>query len=102
MNDAPRLLPIRGMAARLFVTVKWLREEADAGRIPCVRAGRAYLFDAETVERVLLRRAEEGAGREAARLAEPRANARPATAGLAGWWSGQAKPRRRRKGERRG
>ena len=54
------ILPVGPMARRLHVPVKWLREEADAGRIPCVRAGRAYLFDPETVERVLLERARKG------------------------------------------
>ena len=50
------------MARILRVPVAWLRDEADAGRLPHVRAGRAYLFDPETVARLLLERAKtEGA-----------------------------------------
>lgn len=45
------------MARRLGVPASWLRREADAGRIPCVRAGAQRLFAAELVERLLLERA---------------------------------------------
>lgn len=51
------LLPINRMARRLRVTIAWLRAEADAGRVPCLRAGTRYLFAPEAVERVLLERA---------------------------------------------
>lgn len=47
------------MARRLRVTAKWLREEAEAGRIPHLKAGPRLLFDPETVERVLLERARQ-------------------------------------------
>ena len=47
------------MARRLRVTMKWLRAEAEEGRIPHLRAGRILLFDPETVERLLLKRAQE-------------------------------------------
>jgi excisionase family DNA binding protein len=60
-----RLLNLGPMARRLRVTTSWLRAEADAGRIPHVKAGRAYLFDPEAVEKVLLERAgQEGISRE--------------------------------------
>jgi hypothetical protein len=39
------------------VPAAWLRAEADAGRLPHLRAGSAYLFDVDTVERLLLERA---------------------------------------------
>jgi hypothetical protein len=55
-----KLLPVGPMARRLRVPVRWLRAEAEAGRIPHVQAERALLFDAETVEAVLLERAKEG------------------------------------------
>ena len=51
------LLPIGPMARRLRVTTAWLRDEADAGRVPCLRAGTRYLFAPEAVERVLAERA---------------------------------------------
>jgi excisionase family DNA binding protein len=35
----------------------WLRQEAIAGRIPCLRVGRRLLFNAEAVEKALAERA---------------------------------------------
>ena len=56
------------MLARRFkgygLTVAWLQAEAEAGRIPCFRAGRRLLFDPDAVQRVLLKRAREGLGVE--------------------------------------
>jgi len=31
----------------------WLRREADAGRLPCIKAGRVRMFDPETVKAAL-------------------------------------------------
>ena len=45
------------MARWLRVPVKWLREEAEAGRIPHVKAGRVLLFNPDAVESVLAERA---------------------------------------------
>ena len=45
------------MARHLRVTVAWLRDEADAGRVPCLKAGPRYLFSPDAVERVLAERA---------------------------------------------
>jgi hypothetical protein len=50
------------MARRLRVPVRWLRDEAGAGRIPHLKAGKALLFDPETVERVLRERARREGG----------------------------------------
>jgi hypothetical protein len=58
MLTQPKLLPVGATARRLRVPVKWLREEAEAGRVPHLKAGKALLFDPETVERVLLERAK--------------------------------------------
>lgn len=63
MTEKRRLAPIGTTARLLGVTVQWLREEADSGRVPCLRAGTRLLFDPEAVEVVLLDRAartEEG------------------------------------------
>ena len=61
MNE--RQLHTLRMLARRFtrygLSVAWLKAEAEAGRIPCLRAGRRMLFDAEAVETVLIRRAAE-------------------------------------------
>ena len=59
MESQPTLFPLRVMARRLFVPMRWLREEAENGRVPHLRAGRHLLFDPETVERVLLERAQQ-------------------------------------------
>ena len=55
--DTPKLLPVGPMARRLRVPVKWLRDEADAGRVPHLKAGKAVLFAPEAVEKALLERA---------------------------------------------
>lgn len=63
-----RLVTVRGLADRLKLPAAWLRTEAEAGRIPSLRAGRRLLFNPTAVERVLLNRAAgmnlEGAGHE--------------------------------------
>ena len=58
----PRLLPLAAMARRLRVRSDWLRAEAEAGRVPSLPAGDRFLFDAEAVEKALLKRAAEGEG----------------------------------------
>jgi len=61
----PELLTDSQMARTLRVTVRWLRAEADADRIPCVKAERRYLFSRQAVLRALAERAGELVGREA-------------------------------------
>jgi hypothetical protein len=56
------LLPLGPTARLLGVPSGWLRAEADAGRLPCLRAGAIYLFDVDTIERLLLERARQGCG----------------------------------------
>ena len=60
VTGAPQLLPAGAMAQRLRVTTGWLRDEADAGRLPCLRAGDRYLFHPETIEQMLVERARQG------------------------------------------
>lgn len=72
MNDTekPRLVPLSSMARRLRVTAAWLKSEAEAGRVPALKADRRFLFNPETVELSLLERATaapsngEGTARE--------------------------------------
>jgi hypothetical protein len=54
------LLSLSRMARRLGVTQKWLRDEADANRVPCLRANRRLLFAIVAVERALVERASGG------------------------------------------
>jgi excisionase family DNA binding protein len=54
------LLNLSRMARRLGVTAKWLRDEADAGRIPHLKTGgKRYLFSVEAVQRALAERASK-------------------------------------------
>lgn len=57
-------MPLRRAAALLGLPVKWLRREADGGRLPCLRVGRRRLFDIEVVRRALDDRARPAAGQE--------------------------------------
>jgi hypothetical protein len=61
MSDAKTelFLPLRRAAVRLGVPMAWLRAEADAGRVPHLRAGRRLLVNPEAVERALLKRARQ-------------------------------------------
>lgn len=57
--NAPKLLPLNIVARRLRVPVRWLRAEAEAGRVPSLRAENVILCDAEVVEEALLQRARQ-------------------------------------------
>ncbi len=54
------LLSLARAARRLGLTAKWLRAEADAGRVPCLRAGTRYLFDLAALTEALANRAKNG------------------------------------------
>jgi hypothetical protein len=58
-RDLPALLPVGPMARFLRVPVTWLRAEAEAGRVPCLRAGKVLLFNPSAVEQALAVRAAE-------------------------------------------
>ena len=47
------LLSMARMARRIGVTQDWLREQADAGNVPCLLAGKRYLFNAVAVQEAL-------------------------------------------------
>lgn len=68
----PELVHLNTLARRLGVPAIWLRREADAGNLPHIRAGSQVLFDAATVERILLERATR-AGQRSAQDVESRA-----------------------------
>lgn len=57
MDENHALLPLGPMARQVRVTSAWLRDEADAGRVPCLKAGKRYLFSPAAVEKVLAERA---------------------------------------------
>lgn len=51
------LLKAGPMARKIGVPVQWLKDEAEAKRIPSLKAGRVFLFDPQTTEQVLVERA---------------------------------------------
>ncbi len=53
------LLTLPRMARRLGVSQQWLRTEADAGRVPCLKAGKRYLFNAAAVAETLAAQAAD-------------------------------------------
>jgi hypothetical protein len=55
------LLPLNVAARKLRVPFKWLRAEAEAGRIPCLRTDKQFMCDLEAVEAALLERARRPA-----------------------------------------
>jgi hypothetical protein len=55
-----KLLPLAAMARKLHVPVKWLKAEAEAGRIPHLQADRVLLFNAEIVQSLITERASKG------------------------------------------
>lgn len=53
------LLTLARMARRLGVAQEWLRTEADAGRVPCLKAGKRYLFNSVAVAETLAAQAAD-------------------------------------------
>ncbi len=51
------LLTLSRLARRLGITQHWLREQADAGNVPCLKAGNRYLFNPVAVEESLAAKA---------------------------------------------
>ena len=56
----PSLLTVGQMARQLRVPVRWLRAEAEAERVPHLKAETVLLFEPGTVEQVLVERARQG------------------------------------------
>jgi hypothetical protein len=59
METAARIVPLNILARRLRVSVGWLKAEAEAGRIPSLRADKQFLCNPEAVEKALLERARQ-------------------------------------------
>lgn len=53
------LLSLARAARRLGVTARWLRDEAAAKRVPCLKAGFHYLFDLAALTDALSERAAQ-------------------------------------------
>lgn len=50
--------PLHNTASQLGVPARWLKSEAEAGRLPYLRAGRRMLFNIEQTRAALLEKAE--------------------------------------------
>jgi hypothetical protein len=55
-----KFLNLFGLARELNLPVKWLKTEALAGRIPCLKIGRHLRFNKKAVENSLTERAKMG------------------------------------------
>jgi hypothetical protein len=51
------LLSLHQLAGRIRLPREWLRDEALAGRLPCLRVGRKLFFNLSTIEKILAERA---------------------------------------------
>lgn len=61
--DAPnQLVTLEELARRLPVSKRWLQQEAHAGRIPSLIAGKRRLFNAEAVRAAIAERAAKATG----------------------------------------
>lgn len=56
MTSSP-LLNVHALARKLGLSAAWLKAEAAASRIPCLKIGRRLLFNPAAVESVLAARA---------------------------------------------
>ena len=62
-NDEPKVVGLGAAARLLGVPAKWLRSEAEAGRLPHLKAGDVLLFDPKVVERIVLERLRQADGK---------------------------------------
>ena len=60
----PALVGLSRLAAELRLPRNWLKQEAQAGRLPCLRVGRRLLFNRVAVEQVLADRAANPADQQ--------------------------------------
>ena len=62
--DATRtFIPLHALSRQLGLPAAWIKVEAEAGRIPHLRAGRRLMFNSDAVERILIDRARQQAGK---------------------------------------
>ena len=47
------LLTLNRMAHKLGVTSTWLKRQAESGKVPCLKADKKYLFNADAVIKIL-------------------------------------------------
>ena len=58
-----KYIRLKELARATRLPIAWLRREAEAGRLPCIRAGRPRMFDLAAVLKALADRQQEGVSR---------------------------------------
>lgn len=58
--ESRSLTNMHGLARRFGLPASWFREEAEAGRLPCLKVGRRLFFNLVAVEQALAERAASG------------------------------------------
>lgn len=58
-----KLLTLNQLSERTALPAAWLKREADAGRLPCIRAGRHRMFDLAAVLKTLAERQDNEVAR---------------------------------------
>ena len=58
MHDAKTFIDVYELARRTGLPIAWLRCEARSNRIPHIKVGRRRMFNPDTVEQVLIERAQ--------------------------------------------
>ena len=58
-----KYLRLTELAKETRLPAAWLRREADAGRLPCIRAGKVRMFDPAAVTEALAERQKSGVAR---------------------------------------
>ncbi len=53
-SEEAALVSLPDMAERLGVPPLWLKEQAEAGRVPCLRVGRKLMFHTKTAQAAVL------------------------------------------------
>lgn len=59
-----KYVKLKELSRATSLPAAWLRREADAGRLPCIRAGRVRMFDPEIVKAALAKLQEREVGHE--------------------------------------
>lgn len=54
--ETKTFIPLHELSRRLGLPIAWLRAEANAGRIPCLKTARRLMFKVEEVESALAKR----------------------------------------------
>lgn len=53
------LMQLRRMAREIGVNYQWLRQTAEAGKVPCLKVGRRYLFNRQATIQAVAKLAAE-------------------------------------------